>query len=52
MEDVLTYIKMCRNALCEVISTYDLKDFEAEKKTVEEKRQELHGEISMTEKIS
>lgn len=45
MEDVLTYIKMCRNALCEVIATYDLKDFEAEKKTVEEKRQELHTEI-------
>lgn len=34
MEDVLTYIKMCRNALCEVIATYDLKDFEDEKKTV------------------
>ena len=30
MEDVLTYIKMCRNALCEVIATYDLKDFEAD----------------------
>ena len=46
MEDVLTYIKMCRNALCEVISTYDLKDFEAEKKTVEEKRLELHTAIN------
>lgn len=46
MEDVLTYIKMCRNALCEVISTYDLKDFEAEKKTIEEKRQELHTAIN------
>ena len=45
MEDVLTYIKLCRNALCEVIATYDLKDFEAEKKTVEEKRHELHREI-------
>lgn len=45
MEDVLTYIKMCRNALCEVIATYDLKDFEAEKKTVEEKRQELQSMI-------
>ena len=45
MEDVLTYIKLCRNALCEIISTYDLKDFEAEKKTVEEKRQELHRKI-------
>lgn len=46
MEDVLTYIKMCRNALCEVISTYDLKDFEAEKKTIEEKRQELHTAVN------
>ena len=46
MKDVLTYIKMCRNALCEVISTYDLKDFEAEKKTVEEKRLELHTAIN------
>ena len=46
MEDVLTYIKMCRNALCEVISTYDLKDFEAEKKTIAEKRQELHTAIN------
>ena len=46
MEDVLTYIKMCRNALCEIISTYDLKDFEAEKKTIEEKRQELHSAIN------
>ena len=45
MEDVLTYIKMCRNALCEVIATYDLKDFEAEKKSIEEKRQELHTAI-------
>ena len=46
MEDVLTYIKMCRNALCEVIATYDLKNFEAEKKSIEEKRQELHTAIS------
>ena len=46
MDDVLTYIKMCRNTLCEVISTYDLKDFEAEKKTIEEKRQELHTAIN------
>ena len=50
MEDVLTYIKMCRNALCEVISTYDLKDFEAEKKTIGEKRQELHTAINERKK--
>ncbi len=34
------------NTLCEVIATYDLKDFEAEKKSIEEKRQELHTAIS------
>ncbi len=45
MEDFLTYIKMCRNALCEVVSTYDLKDFEAEKKTIEEKQQELYTAV-------
>ena len=36
---------MCRNALCEVIATYDLKDFEAERKSTEEKRQKLHAAI-------
>jgi len=46
MDDVLTYIKMCRNALCEVIATYDIKDFEAEKKSLEEKRQELNAAIN------
>ena len=45
MEDVLNYIKMCREALCEVISTYDMRDFEAEKKTLEEKRQDIQEEI-------
>ena len=45
MNDVLNYIKTCRNALCEAIFTYDLKDFESEKKTIEEKRQELHTAI-------
>lgn len=45
MEDVLNYIKLCREALCEVISTYDMRDFEAEKKTLAEKRQDLQEEI-------
>lgn len=49
MEDVLNYVKMCRNALCEVIATYDLRDFEAEKKTVAEKRQKLKREIQNRE---
>ncbi len=46
MEDVLTYVKLCRNALCEVIKTYDMKDFEADKKTPEEKRRNLQSAIT------
>jgi hypothetical protein len=46
MDDVVTYVKLCRNALCEVIATYDLKDFESEKKSVEEKRQEVQSAIN------
>lgn len=45
MEDVLNYMKMCREALCEVISTYDMRDFEAEKKTLAEKRQDIQEAI-------
>jgi site-specific DNA recombinase len=41
MEDVVGYIRLCRNSLCEMIATYDLKDFETEKKSVEEKRKEI-----------
>lgn len=37
MEDVVSYVRMCRNALCEIISAYDMKDFTAEKKSAEEK---------------
>lgn len=45
MEDVVNYIKLCRNALSEVIATYNVKDFEGEKKSVEEKKQELQSAI-------
>lgn len=45
MEDVVTYIKLCRNALSEVIATYDMKDFDSEKRTVEEKRVEIQNNI-------
>ena len=49
MEDVLNYIKLCREALCEVISTYDMRDFDAEKKTLAEKRQDIQEEIQNEE---
>lgn len=45
MKDVVTYVKFCRNSLCEIIATYDLKDFEAEKKSMEERRKELQSSI-------
>lgn len=41
MEDVVNYIRLCRNSLCERIAAYDLKEFEAEKRPVEEKRLEI-----------
>ncbi|MEE1087098.1 MAG: recombinase family protein, partial [Schaedlerella sp.] len=50
MEDVVTYIKLCRNALSEVIATYDMKDFDSEKRTVEEKRSEIQNNISERKK--
>jgi len=50
MEDVVNYIRLCRNALCEVIATYDMKDFDAEKRTVEEKRKEIQNEIEERKK--
>lgn len=46
MEDVLTYIKLCRNALCQVITTYDLKDLDSERKALEKKQLEIHNNIS------
>lgn len=46
MEDVITYIKLCRNALCQVIATYDLKDLDSERKTLEKKQLEIHNNIS------
>lgn len=39
IQDIITYIRMCRNAFCEVIESYDLTDFDSEE-TPEEKRQE------------
>ena len=40
LQDILACIRMCRNAFCEVIESYDLKDFDL-KETLEKKRQEL-----------
>lgn len=45
MEDVLNYIKLCRNALYETISAYDPEYFEKGKKSSEEKQQELKSVI-------
>lgn len=46
MEDVLNYVKLCRNALHETIAAYDLKDFEKEKKSSEEKQPGLQFVIA------
>ncbi len=46
MEDILTCIKLCRNALREAIAAYDQKDFEVEKRSPIEKRQDLYTEMN------
>lgn len=45
-KDVFAYIKMCRNALREEIAAYDLKELASEKKSIEEKQQELDTAIT------
>jgi len=42
---VLTYIKLCRDTLCEIISTYKMKDFESEKENIETKRFDIEANI-------
>ena len=50
MEDVVNYIQLCRDSLAEMIATYDMKDFESEKKSVEEKRDDIQQMISEQKK--
>ncbi len=50
MKDVVTYIKLCRNSLYEVIAAYDMKDFDSKKRTIEEKHSELQAHIDERKK--
>lgn len=50
MEDVVNYIRLCRDSLHEMIAAYDMKDFEAEKKSVEDKRSDIQQMISEQKK--
>ncbi len=50
MGDVINYMRICQNALCEVIATYDMKDFTAEKKSVEEKCAAIQEDINDVKK--
>ena len=45
MKDVVAYVQLCRDALHEIISTYDMKDFESEKKSLENKRSDIQERI-------
>ena len=44
-EDIITYIKLCRNSLCETIASYDLENSDFQKHTVEEKSFEIQQHI-------
>lgn len=50
MEDALTYLRLCRYSLYEVISTYDMEDFNSERKLVEDKRKEIQSSIDNCKK--
>ncbi len=50
MEDVVHYIRMCRNALWEAIAAYDMKDFTAEQNTAEEKCTAIREDIEAVKK--
>ena len=50
MKDLITYVKLCRDTFCEAISTFNLKDFESEKKPADEMRQKLQTDLSRKKK--
>ncbi len=45
IRDILTYLKLCRDSLCGVIASYDIKELDSEKRLLEEKRLELLKQI-------
>lgn len=44
-DDIVSYIRLCRNSLCESIASYDMRELENEKKTAEEKCGDLRKAI-------
>ena len=50
MKDVMTYLKLCRNSLYEVIAAYNMEDFDSEKKLTEEKREDIQNRIDQCKK--
>lgn len=50
MRDVIKCLSMCRDALCDVISTYDLRALAEKKKSVEETRQEIQEQLEERQK--
>ncbi|MEG2452883.1 MAG: recombinase zinc beta ribbon domain-containing protein [Clostridium sp.] len=45
MNDVVHYVRFCFDSLCDVIATYNMKDFESEKQLVEDINFKLQDEI-------
>lgn len=50
MADVVNYIQLCRDSLYEMIAAYDMKDFVAEKRSVEEKQVDIQQTITERKK--
>jgi len=46
MEDILTYLKMCRTTFYKTIATYDMKDLKTDQITIEKCRSDLKSSIT------
>lgn len=51
MDDMIHYIKLCRDSLSEVISSYNIQDFESQKKSAGQKRIDLQNTIEEQKKL-
>jgi DNA invertase Pin-like site-specific DNA recombinase len=50
LNDLVSYIKLCRNSLIEVIETYDINDYKVERESIDEKRKNIISSIDSNKK--
>ncbi len=50
LNDLINYLKLCRNSLKDVIEAYDINDYKDEKDSIEEKRKNIIASIDSNKK--